>query len=96
MTHFSASSDSIQNPIAYYTSSLKLDLRLVLTPEEDIGLDNCNGEMVKRATVKKIYKKDKLKSTTATKCHLSSFVRAVPHIQARELSSVKMPILQYD
>ncbi|KAL7330758.1 hypothetical protein PS15p_205658 [Mucor circinelloides] len=49
--------------------------------------------MAKRATVKKIYK-DKLKSTIATKCHLNSFVRAVPHIQARELPSVKMPILQ--
>jgi len=70
-----------------------LDLRLVLTPEEDIDLDSCTREMAKRATVKKIYK-DKLKSTIATKCRLNSFVRAVPHIQARELPSVKMPILQ--
>lgn len=85
--------DTISESCKKIGKKFKLDLRLVLTPEEDIDLDSCTREMAKRATVKKIYK-DKLKSTIATKCRLNSFVRAVPHIQARELPSVKMPILQ--
>ncbi|CEP19923.1 hypothetical protein [Parasitella parasitica] len=85
--------DTISESCKKTGKKFKLDLRLVLTPEEDTDLDNCTGEVSKRATVKKIYK-DKLKSTIATKCHLNSFVRAVPHIQVRELPSVKMPILQ--
>lgn len=85
--------DTISESCKKIGKKFKLDLRLVLSPEDDIDFDNCTGEMTKKATVKKVYK-DKLKSTITTKCHLNSFIRAVSHIQARELSSVKMPILQ--
>ncbi|KAF1803364.1 hypothetical protein FB192DRAFT_1456575 [Mucor lusitanicus] len=79
--------DTISESCKKIGKKFKLDLRLVLSPEDDIDFDNCTGEMTKKATVKKVYK-DKLKSTITTKCHLNSFIRAVSHIQARELSSI--------
>jgi hypothetical protein len=56
-------------------------------------VDDCTGEMAKKATIRKIYR-DKLKSTIASKRHLNTFIKEIPYICTQDVLLIKMPIIQ--
>lgn len=84
--------DAISSSCKKAGKKFKLDLRLVMVHDESI-VDGCTGEMVKKATAKKIYK-DNPESTITTKCHLNAFTKDLPNICAKDVPLIKMPIIQ--
>jgi len=85
--------DTISDSCKKAGHKFKLDLRLVMIQNDKNIVDNCTGEMAKKATVTKIYK-DKLKSVIASKCHLNTFIKEVPYIRAQDVPLIKIPIIQ--
>lgn len=71
----------------------KLDLRLIVLPNDEVALEGCTGEIARRATVKKVFR-DKLKSTIASKCHLNTILKEMTFIRGGDVKLVKIPILQ--
>ena len=86
-------SDTISGSCKEAGERFKLDLCLVMLEDDKLSVDNSTAEIAKKATVKSFFK-DKLKSTIVSKCHLNSFIKEVPFIQAKDVPSIKMPIIQ--
>jgi hypothetical protein len=56
-------------------------------------VNDCTGEMAKKATIRKIYR-DKLKSTIASTCHLNTFIKEILYIRTQDVPLIKMSIIQ--
>lgn len=85
--------DTMSNSSKKTGNKFKLDLRLVVLPNDETALDGCTGEMAKKASAKKVFT-DKLKSTVVTKCHLNDFIKEVPFVRHQDIHLIKMPIIQ--
>lgn len=74
---------------------MKFDLRIVSEAENSKAFDTLNGEFAKvTATNKRKYYGDKTKVVLAGKCHLNNIISSLKNLPAREISSLKLPIIQ--
>lgn len=84
--------DTISDSCKKAGHKFKLDLQLVIIQNDENIVDDCTGDMAKKATIKKIYK-DKLKSIIASKCHINTCLKEVPYIRAQDVPLIKIPII---